>query len=71
MGIDLVQVQKIKGPCPRPSSTGLAQKPIEHKPWSIETVTDCQDNNRLSRQFQTFKTAADYQDCQDSYRMTR
>ena len=50
MGIDLVQVQKTNGPSPRPSSTGLEQKPIEHKPWPIETVTDCQDNNRLSRQ---------------------
>ena len=31
---------------------------IQHKPWPIQTITDCKDSCRLSRQLQTVETVA-------------
>ena len=44
------------------------QGPIQHKPWSIQTFTNCQENCRRSRQLQSVKTISD---CQYSFRLAQ
>ena len=42
-------------------SLTMAKKTIWHQLWHIQTVADCQDGCRRSKQFQTVKTVADCQ----------